>query len=462
MPDTYVNRLQCAISNTPGTTGAFTVAAATSGRRTFGAAQNAQTFTVLVKEGTAWEVRNGCTYTHSGTSLSRGTLEDSSTGSAINFTSAAIVTVTLSRGGLDAKLDTTAAPTITATKSSPVDADQLILLDSAAANAPVLTTMGQLLAGVYARLTALESAAPVAPSAFTAGQWTAAATATPGEISFNLTALPSNGGSAITALQYRVGTGSAIAFTGTGTGVRVVTAGLTAGVAVDLQVRAVNAIGSGAWSDTKNRTPLASGGSAAISGTGTSSPGFGSTRTIPVPGSAATGRRLLVMFDSSAAVTSMTDDQGTSYTNLAPTNAGANDRVFISAALGGTLPTTITVTLASSAFIEKADVYVLTGATATIANQGALSTGFSVDPRSHAYTTTAANELVFGSIDFPGGGVTGATGADGTHTWLLTSGGGYFHRFGIVRATAGSYGATVGPAGSGSASSGFWFSLTAA
>jgi hypothetical protein len=100
-------------------------------------------------------------------------------------------------------------------------------------------------------------AGSTAPAAFTAGQWTAAATSTPGEISFDLTALPSDGGSAITALEYRVGAGAAIAFTGTGTGVRVVTAGLTAGVAVDLQVRAVNAIGNGAWSDVKNRTPLA-------------------------------------------------------------------------------------------------------------------------------------------------------------------------------------------------------------
>ena len=106
------------------------------------------------------------------------------------------------------------------------------------------------------------SPAATAPAAFTAGQWTAAATSTPGEISFNLTALPADGGSAITALEYRVNTGAAIAFSGTGTGVRVVTAGLTAGVAVDLQVRAVNAVGAGAWSDIKNRTPLAGGSSA--------------------------------------------------------------------------------------------------------------------------------------------------------------------------------------------------------
>jgi hypothetical protein len=107
------------------------------------------------------------------------------------------------------------------------------------------------------------SAGPIvatAPSAFTAGQWAAEATVVAGQIRFNISALPSNGGSAITSLEYRVGTGVAIAFTGTGTGIRVVTAGLSAGVAVDLQVRAVNAIGASAWSDPLNRTPLASGG----------------------------------------------------------------------------------------------------------------------------------------------------------------------------------------------------------
>jgi hypothetical protein len=104
------------------------------------------------------------------------------------------------------------------------------------------------------------SPSATAPAAFTAGQWTAAATATAGQISFDLTTLPADGDSAITALEYRVGTGAAIAFTGTGTGVRVVTAGLTAGAATDLQVRAVNTVGAGAWSDVKNRTPLAGGG----------------------------------------------------------------------------------------------------------------------------------------------------------------------------------------------------------
>lgn len=92
------NRLQTTISNTPGTAGALTISTAQSGYRTFAAGDDGLSFNVLIIEGTAWEVRTGCVYTHSGTSLARGTLEDSSTGSAINLTSAAIVAVTATAG----------------------------------------------------------------------------------------------------------------------------------------------------------------------------------------------------------------------------------------------------------------------------------------------------------------------------------------------------------------------------
>ena len=48
---------------------------------------------IRIEEGNTWEVCRDCTYTHSGTTVSRGTLEASSTGSAISFTSAAKVYV---------------------------------------------------------------------------------------------------------------------------------------------------------------------------------------------------------------------------------------------------------------------------------------------------------------------------------------------------------------------------------
>lgn len=92
MPDTHINRLKCAVSGTPGT-GTITVGAAASGFRGFEAADNGKTFSCLFLDGTAWEVATGCTYTHSGTTLTRGTREASSTGSAISLTSAASVSV---------------------------------------------------------------------------------------------------------------------------------------------------------------------------------------------------------------------------------------------------------------------------------------------------------------------------------------------------------------------------------
>ncbi len=91
------NRLKTTVSAVASSgLGAFTIRTASSGYRSFVAGDDGLTFDgVLITEGTTWEVRDGCVYTHSGTSLSRGTLMDSSTGSAIAFTSAAVV----SQGG---------------------------------------------------------------------------------------------------------------------------------------------------------------------------------------------------------------------------------------------------------------------------------------------------------------------------------------------------------------------------
>lgn len=97
MSTTHVNRLRCAVTNTPGTSGNITVGSAlnvgTSGRRTFTAADDGKPFEPTFEDGTAWETRTGCVYTHSTATLTRGTLVDSSTGSAIALTSATVVTL---------------------------------------------------------------------------------------------------------------------------------------------------------------------------------------------------------------------------------------------------------------------------------------------------------------------------------------------------------------------------------
>lgn len=91
MTVSHKNRVQMSVSGTPGT-GTITLGSAASGYQSFSAAHGANaTVDVLITDGTAWEVARACTYTHSGTTLSRGTLEASSTGIAISLTSAAVV-----------------------------------------------------------------------------------------------------------------------------------------------------------------------------------------------------------------------------------------------------------------------------------------------------------------------------------------------------------------------------------
>lgn len=94
--DTHLNLVNVTITNTPGTSGALTLGPAVSSWRSFGSGDNGKTFSVLITQpGVGKEVRTGCTYTHSGTSLSRGTLEKSTTDAAISLTSSAIVSVVM-------------------------------------------------------------------------------------------------------------------------------------------------------------------------------------------------------------------------------------------------------------------------------------------------------------------------------------------------------------------------------
>lgn len=98
MPALHKNRVKMTVSGTPGT-GTVTLNAASSGYQSFATAYGANaTVDVLFEDGTAWEVARNCTYTHSGTTVTRGTLEESSTGSAISLTSAATASVIATAG----------------------------------------------------------------------------------------------------------------------------------------------------------------------------------------------------------------------------------------------------------------------------------------------------------------------------------------------------------------------------
>lgn len=89
----YKNLAWFTIGNTPSTSGDFTVSTAVDSLHvTLGASDDGLSFSARIFEaGVGSEVRTGCTYTHSGTTLSRGTLESSTSGSALDFTSAAQV-----------------------------------------------------------------------------------------------------------------------------------------------------------------------------------------------------------------------------------------------------------------------------------------------------------------------------------------------------------------------------------
>ncbi len=92
---THANRVKMTVTSVASAgTGDITLNAASAGFRSFATAYGANaTVDILITEGTAWEIARNCTYTHSGTTVSRGTLENSSTGSAVAFTSAAVVSV---------------------------------------------------------------------------------------------------------------------------------------------------------------------------------------------------------------------------------------------------------------------------------------------------------------------------------------------------------------------------------
>lgn len=97
---TIPNRCWFNVAAAPGT-GSVSVGTATSGYRTLTAADDGLTFDgVTLLDGSAWEIRNGCVYTHGTTTLTRGTLEESSTGSAISLSASTTVMMAMSASWL--------------------------------------------------------------------------------------------------------------------------------------------------------------------------------------------------------------------------------------------------------------------------------------------------------------------------------------------------------------------------
>ena len=101
---------------------------------------------------------------------------------------------------------------------------------------------------------AFTSAAPAAPDAFAAEDWSLADAGNGGGLTINVLGLPGDGGSPITGLEYQVNGGGWIPLGGAGVGIyQIFVLGLSG--PVDIAIRAVNALGGGGASDTKSATP---------------------------------------------------------------------------------------------------------------------------------------------------------------------------------------------------------------
>jgi len=133
------------------------------------------------------------------------------------------------------KLNTSAVALVTDTLTTLLGSDQLVIRR---AGVFYLTTMAAIAA--YVGGAPVETPpAPFAPSDFSV-------LGGAGSIGINITALPDDGGSAITLLEYRLDGGAPVALSGLGTGLRTITSVPAGTYAV--QVRASNAIGAGEWS----------------------------------------------------------------------------------------------------------------------------------------------------------------------------------------------------------------------
>lgn len=152
------------------------------------------------------------------------------------------------------------------------------------------------------------------PAAFTSGQWTFADLATDGDLRINITALPSDGGSAITALEYRIGGGPAVTLSGTGTGIRDISP-FANGTQVACELRAVNANGNGPWGDTKTATPTET--VAPILSSPTASSTGATTATVGVTTDENNGTLYVVLTGSATAPTATQVENGQDHTGTA-------------------------------------------------------------------------------------------------------------------------------------------------
>lgn len=294
---------------------------------------------------------------------------------------------------------------------------------------------------VAASVVATYAGAPPAatkPAAMTVGQWTLVPIV--GGLRFDITALPSDGGSAITALQYRLNSGAWTAFTGTGTGVRDIT-GLPSTLHT-AEVRAVNAVDVADPSDTKSATPTASGSTL----TSVQSPdkvetAYGTTvqQTLTAVGS---GHGLVVMVVTStgSGVPTISDSAGGSWAAASYSYAGAQNGTVTYYFLRSNVTSGLTwvrATCASAGYMLIGATEV-TGNTLSLDASGGGTFGASTD-WTQAFTSTVANTL-FVSLGSLSNGTTASATAPLTTSTLA---GDYYYYARGVFPTAGANNAVV-------------------
>jgi hypothetical protein len=311
-----------------------------------------------------------------------------------------------------------------------------------------------------------EGPSATVPAAITAGQWTAVAGNN--TITVDITTLPDDGGSPITALQYRIDEGSPVAFEGTGTGVRSIT-GLSNGTPLDLQIRAVNAVDADPdnWSDTKTRTPAAVApppppGMTFL--TSSDLAGWNDSFALPVPVGTAIGDRLVIQMPLYGnTITSMPSG----FVDITPASwSGSDMKLIMGPPISGSVPSTVAFVLSGSQETSWT-MHALRGASTaenpvSASGTGASPEGWSTDPHTFTYTTPAAGNFVLGFVDFSGGGVTGADPEEDLDRHVWTRLGAYASRYAAVVAAAGADSARLAPVGAGSGGVHHWATLSPA